>query len=395
MHHRAGCAVGIVVVAAAIAATTCDGAEGDVCEPGAVEGCSCSVSGALGSRHCQGDGIEWSPCECASADGDGDGDHDSDLDGDHDGDGDTDSGPVGGGPLTFVISGASVIAERIFDIDGDGSPDNAVANLGADTAALFALMLDALFDSASLRGSRNLVHFPWVEELGSLTDPSVVMINATGQDLDDPENRDDDLSGTEPFYASSGALDACGEPLDYYLDASLTDGVLNGANGSFTISSGDASGFAIYNAIVRGSFSTDGSTNETLIGGAVLISELGDSYAAGASEDHSLLEILLSGGAILGVGALPGLEPDLDLDGDGLESFELDTESHIVRCIDGDRTVFEGRDCWRDATFADAISLTLRLGLVHAVFAGREPGWEGLVPGECSDPPEESLFDER
>ncbi len=90
--------------------------------------------------------------------------------------------------------------------------------------------------------------------------------------------------------------------------------------------------------------------------------------------------------------SVPGLDPDVDLDGDGLERFETDAAGHIERCIDGDLTFIPGRDCHQDDRIADGFSMVFRLVAFLAVFAGLRPGWESRVEGECEHPPDESLW---
>jgi hypothetical protein len=97
---------------------------------------------------------------------------------------------------------------------------------------------------------------------------------------------------------------------------------------------------------------------------------------------------------------VPGVSPDLDLDGDGLERFELDSDSRIETCRDGDGfTTIPGRDCWQDPRMADAFALSTAAEAVRAVFADRQAGWRELqtehgLPA-CDDPPDASLFDPR
>jgi hypothetical protein len=55
---------------------------------------------------------------------------------------DDDAGPSSG-PLTLVAEEVGATAERVFDVDGDGEPDNALADLGSPSAALVASFLSA------------------------------------------------------------------------------------------------------------------------------------------------------------------------------------------------------------------------------------------------------------
>ena len=52
-----------------------------------------------------------------------------------------------------------------------------------------------------------------------------------------------------------------------------------------------------------------------------------------------ILDLFVAGGRSVGVPTVPGLSPNVDLDGDGLERFETDEDGGIARCVDGDGTV--------------------------------------------------------
>ena len=59
-------------------------------------------------------------------------------------------------------------------------------------------------------------------------------------------------------------------------------------------------------------------------------------------------------------------QPDIDVDGDGLESFYDDDGDEVIdRCVDGDgETTYPGNDCIFDPAFVDAYQLLLRFALV-------------------------------
>jgi hypothetical protein len=64
---------------------------------------------------------------------------------------------------------------------------------------------------------------------------------------------------------------------------------------------------------------------------------------------------------------LIGEHPDVDLDDDGLERYDLDGQAQVVRCIDGDGTVLESPTCLDDARIADGFSMCLSTHAVTAV----------------------------
>jgi hypothetical protein len=119
------------------------------------------------------------------------------------------------------------------------------------------------------------------------------------------------------------------------------------------------------------------------LGGAVfaahcLASELA-SVVVDQTTGRSALDVLVDPGFVLGVPGLSGVQPDLDLDGDGLETFVADAEGRVSVCIDGDGTTLsssEGRPCALEPGIEDAISMTM---LGEAVWARLlVPGQEGL-----------------
>ncbi len=54
-------------------------------------------------------------------------------------------------------------------------------------------------------------------------------------------------------------------------------------------------------------------------------------------------------------------QPELDVDGDGAERFELDDRAQILRCHDGDGRIIEGPDCLDDPGMVDGYVLCIDL----------------------------------
>ncbi|MBW2460041.1 MAG: DUF4215 domain-containing protein [Deltaproteobacteria bacterium] len=79
---------------------------------------------------------------------------------------------------------------------------------------------------------------------------------------------------------------------------------------------------------------------------------------------------LILGGAIV----LPPSAPDVDLDGDGLESFEIargaGCQPVVTACIDGDGTRVEGRDCLLDPRIRDGLSIGMPFTAAPATIVG-------------------------
>jgi hypothetical protein len=218
------------------------------------------------------------------------------------------------------------------------------------------------------------------------------MIN--GLDTDSPPDLSDDFSGEEPFYVKALDLDGCGEPLYAFTGARIEGGQIQASSGAFIAPIG--TGLVARNAQITGTIAPFGTTSEGNVCGLLAISDLGRQESFDETGDLSMLEVLLLGGGVMGRPQLPGLSPDVDVDGDGVERLIQDDDGRIVSCVDGDSSEISGRDCWQDSRMADgfAISMYMTDG-VPAIFAGREPGWEDNVDGGCDTPPDPSLWDPR
>jgi len=91
----------------------------------------------------------------------------------------------------------------------------------------------------------------------------------------------------------------------------------------------------------------------------------------------TIADLLVGGLPLFG---LTGAQPDVDLDGDGLEAFEVTSRGPagcqpvITGCIDGDGTRVEGRGCAMDARFLDGFSIGLPFTAGPAMIVGTTGG---------------------
>jgi len=328
------------------------------------------------------------------ADGDADGDGDGDADGaDMDGDRPDGSGPPDPGPLVLVSRSMAVLPEATCDVDGDGDLDSALESLG-EHAEVLAAGIQSYINASAEPGSRLLVHFSDVEDRAMPQTSGSRGTAYRGWDIDEPFDPTDDFSGEEPFYVSSRSLDACGEPLRWIEGINIDSGALSGGAGEMAMAMG--SGTIVMQIVsVEGSIEPHGRAFVIRPCGYVTVDAFGAaSYPVPGIGEMTMLEVLLYGGAAFGVDAIPGIQPDVDFDGDGLERLELDADGRLFRCIDGDHTIIEGRDCWRDPRIADAYAMTFELSGVSARFGGRDPGWALGHDGGCEEwPLPESFFD--
>jgi len=334
------------------------------------------------------------------ADADGDADIDADLDhdgdtdepdrdGDVDGDSSTDAAPVPGS-FTLIVEEARFLTERFCDIDDNGEEDNTLADMGSPAGEMLAMILNSALDSELDLVSRLMMHYPDIDDLAGPSDADILVITFGGVDIDNPPDPTDDFDGDETFYVGGDYVDPCGEPLYYYTEGYFEDGYGWARGEDVILPLGGFAGFTATESF--GTFEPYGAGGEGVTCGYATIHALGEGADLWDGVDLTVLELLVTGGGPMGLPAVPGALPDLDLDGDGLEMFVVDDEGHIVRCVDGDHSVLDGRDCWRDEGMRDGFSFVLGMSAVSAHLAGLEHHWQDEVEGTCEAPPEESLW---
>ncbi len=100
---------------------------------------------------------------------------------------------------------------------------------------------------------------------------------------------------------------------------------------------------------------------------------IGGQPACEGTDPPTFGDVIIAGAVIL-----PGTPPDVDLDGDGLESFEITEgagcQAVVTACIDGDGTRVEGRSCLLDPRFQDGLSVGLPFTAVPATIVGTTTG---------------------
>ena len=63
-------------------------------------------------------------------------------------------------------------------------------------------------------------------------------------------------------------------------------------------------------------------------------------------------------------------QPEIDIDGDGLEHIEIDDQAQVARCIDGDGRSIEGEDCLEDPGLVDGYVLCFDFHAVSGQIIG-------------------------
>jgi hypothetical protein len=255
---------------------------------------------------------------------------------------------------TFVIGGEGVG----FDLDDDGAVDNALA-------AVAPLLNPRIADD--LKNGKLIL----LSELRDLEDPTLATDDAAltvilygGDDTDVPADPSDNFTGAEPFTYDTqwvGGPDCLPKAAQ---SASFVGGLLSASSDLLEFYLPDLGGFIqIAHARVEAMLVPDlaGARTPTgtpaLVGGAVKQCALAKGDATlGASAQHAL--------------SLLGIQPDIDLDGDGKETVQHDSIG-ILGCTDGDgTTVVEGELCGCDPRMADGYSISFVLDLTGAAVVG-------------------------
>jgi hypothetical protein len=279
----------------------------------------------------------------------------------------TDNCPDSYGPgliaATFDVADSETVG---FDLDNDDSIDNAI---GAENGlpGLVNMSLGDSLDAGTLRLLADLRDFSGVGG----DDADVTVAAYGGVDSDDPANTADDFAGDEDYYYSHDSvnLDSCVPKA--LLQGSYTGGTLDVTADRISFFIDSLGGFLTFaRARYAGMLETDTEGVRTpvatagVLGGAITQCSL-------SNAEPSILAFSL----LHDLHRLFQLEPDVDLDGDGLETITtVDNQTDIVSCTDGDgTTVVEGADCPCDPRMADGYSIAFTLDFRGATVLGPEP----------------------
>ena len=220
-------------------------------------------------------------------------------------------------------------------------------------------------------------------ELRDLDDPSgqndeemtVAMIGLSDDDGDPSDNFDP--SAPETFSPAPLSFAMKDNPTVLFSQASIKDGLLHAESVGILMTPGLPIPFA--NPVLEGTLtaSAGGDSVQTLengrLTGAVRASLLGivPNVTMGTCKGETLLDVIATGCGIF------ALQPEVDLDGDGLEKlFDKEgvdengnpaKDGRIDTCLDGDGTEILGTDCASDPRIADAYRLVFALHGVRAL----------------------------
>ncbi len=277
---------------------------------------------------------------------------------------------------TSIVSHFEVMpGDMGCDLVGDSSIDNALGAGIGPVRELLNAMTQRQVDAGELGVVLAMLSLDDEAARGD-ADVLAALVFAKDADMDDANN----FGGAGSYFPRENTVDSDLRP-NATMRASVTDGVMEGGPARIPFTLAEMT-IPLDATVVRATFSAGSPrTAEGLLCGAMRASDaslapnLAELYIGGTlpacegSADSSLLDMLIAGVGFVGVQVGPVLL-DTDLDGDGLEAFELrravsnECAAVIVACIDGDGTRIEGRDCVRDPRIADGISAAISFGAV-------------------------------
>jgi hypothetical protein len=259
--------------------------------------------------------------------------------------------------VTNMLSVSDTVDDA-FDLDGDGDKDNELS--------LIAQLINGTIAEDLADGSLRLVSdLRDVDDATLTTDPALRLSLLVAADSDSPADAADDFSHMEAFYFRHASVDPVSCEPNAVMDMALVGGVASGSEDVITI---PISGIGLVDlgkahaelTIVPDASGTGFECTLGRLGGAVPPCPLqGSTGPLGQNNLHALTGFL-------------ALQPDIDMDGDGLETVQSDTNG-INGCTDGDGTVIAGPTCGCDPRMVDGFSVLLRFTDVGATLLGPSP----------------------
>ena len=286
------------------------------------------------------------------------------------------------------------------DYSGDGVPDNRLAQaLGGARAFLNGFLQGGIAEGQAIL----LMSMMGMEDATGADDDSLRVAWLQGQDGDDdPMNN---FSGNAEFLVTESSLELDGAPITSFESRIASHMLVGGPEdieipGVFILPIELKRGRVVGTTVAAaGKLS---SIEEGTICGimpATSLAILPDpaSFLGGtplpacgtSGEAPNMADMLLGGATLLGF-TIGSTMPDVDVDGDGLERYEIedggapDCQAIVSACIDGDGTRIEGHSCVFDGRMADGFSAGLPFTAVGARIVGVTTDMSG---GGSTPPP--------
>ena len=271
------------------------------------------------------------------------------------------------------------------DYSGDGRPDNAFSRALGTLVPLANGMF--LRDAPANGDLILLLHMLGLDDATATNDPSFTVAFFQGSDADGSDANN--ISGSGEFLAPASAFNASGAPSTSF-ESSVASRMLSGGPEDVSIPIAILP-VELRQAYLSGTTTSDaqgvsGMTNGLLCGAVpvatlAILPNLLEMIPIGVQPppcegtDTNLVDVLIGGAT--GIFSLPGVAPDVDLDGDGLERFEVNRgaggcQPVVTACVDGDGTRVEGHNCTLDPRFEDGFSAGFLAAAVRARIVGTE-----------------------
>lgn len=287
---------------------------------------------------------------------------------------------------SFVMSSIELGDASVgCDFSGDGVADN---NFAGALGPLVGLLNDNFLRDSVGQDLIILLQALGLDDPAMANDPDFTLAWMTGADADgNPANN---LSGMGSFTADASGIDGEGNPVTSFASSvamsSLDAGPEDVSIPIVILPLDLAQARLLATTTADGGVAT-GFENGTLCGAIPLATlaflpnlldmiGMGSTPPCDSPERDATMADLLIGGAGNPLIPVRATQPDVDVDGDGLERFEVTRgracQPVVTACIDGDGTRVEGRDCITDSRFEDGWSAGLNVAAVRATITGIE-----------------------
>ncbi len=292
--------------------------------------------------------------------------------------------------IALVMNALSLGARTVgCDFNGDGSPDNAFAR----ALGLLASAIGPLIEMAVINGdTRLLLAMRGLEDRTGADDDDFRIDWVIGADADmDPAN---DFTGNGRFTVQMDSVNPDGSAITS-IQSRVASSMLDGGPEDIPLPIGFFPIDLQQGRILGRTISDAGELYEiqdgllcggipvsllSLLGGFIGDMLITDPPCDGGA-NAELLDVIIAGGsATIDAGGMmfpvrfTSTPPDLDLDADGLEGFNVEIgtacQPVVTSCTDGDGTVIEGRGCYSDARIADGYSSAFEFTAIRAALAG-------------------------
>jgi hypothetical protein len=253
---------------------------------------------------------------------------------------------------TYVLDSVEILPTgQGLDLNGDGVIDNSLGFLRP--------LVNPLIDSNVKMGTA--IYLFDLENWDGISpdDPNIVVAALTGVDADDPPQPSNNFTGQGQFYVFDSDFDVNCKPLSLSSSASLTGGFLDVVTPVWRFYTPYVSTVNMSHVRTQMQFASDFSSETGMFGASWDVCSMQLTYLFGPTSTVTLLEELLQNAT----------QPDVDVDGDGLEQITFDGTA-VTGCVDGDGTKIDGPTCVCDPRIVDGYSVALGIHGVPAKLDG-------------------------